>query len=310
MVRGPLQKLQASLVARHFYLDGRSKSEIAKELGISRFKVARLIDMAHAEGIVRIEIQEQRDLNADLAEALRLKFGLREVLVLDGPDLPSASLVEPLGLLLAEFLEERLKDGQLFGVALGRVIEAASRAVQKLKKVDVVQAAGIPPGLDLSRNPTEIVNRFQRASGGEAFPLFGPMWVADQSLAEKLRQEPSISSAMSKYDSIDALIVGIGSWSPQESGLSAGFLDDWRRDALKKNVCADLCATLIDPDGNVVPSPLDEVGLCLGAEQLRAIPQRIGVGGGKEKVRAVKAVLTGGWLDTLITDATIARSLI
>jgi DNA-binding transcriptional regulator LsrR (DeoR family) len=310
MARGPLQKLQASLVARQFYIDGISKSDIAKELGISRFKVARLIDMARAEGIVRIEIQEQRDLNTDLAEGLRQKFELREVLVLDGPDLPSASLVEPLGLLLAEFLEEKLKDGQLFGVALGRVIEAASRVVQKLNKVDVVQAAGIPPGLDLSYNPTETVSRFQRASGGKAYPLFGPMWVADPSLAEKLRQDPSISSAMSKYASLDVLVVGIGSWSPQESGLSAGFLDDWRRDALKKNVCADVCATLLDPQGNVVPSPLDEVGLCLGAEQLKTIPKRIGVGGGKEKIRAVEAVLKGKWLDTLITDATVARSLI
>jgi transposase len=33
-------------IARRFYLEGKSKVEIAAELGVSRFKVARLLDAA------------------------------------------------------------------------------------------------------------------------------------------------------------------------------------------------------------------------------------------------------------------------
>ncbi|MFO1417040.1 MAG: transcriptional regulator, partial [Methylotetracoccus sp.] len=89
MPRRPLQRLQASLVARRFYFHQQTKSQIAGELGISRFKVARLIDMALAEGIVRIEINDQGDLNSELAERLRQVYGLKAALVLDGPDLAS-----------------------------------------------------------------------------------------------------------------------------------------------------------------------------------------------------------------------------
>ena len=46
----------AALVARRYYLDQRSKVEIAGELGLSRFKIARLLDMARDSGLVRIEI--------------------------------------------------------------------------------------------------------------------------------------------------------------------------------------------------------------------------------------------------------------
>lgn len=309
MANRPLQKLQATLVARRFYLEQKTKSQIATEMGISRFKVARLIDMALAKGIVRIEITDQGDLNTALAEKLRQRFGLASVLVLDGPDLPANALVEPLGLLAAEYLEDALKDGQLLGMSWGRTLAAASKAVAKLPKVDVVQAAGSPAGLDLSQNPTELVHRFARASGGNAYPLFGPMWVEDADLVGKLKGEPSIASAMSQYDRIDALVVGIGSWRPAESCLSDGFPEDWRRDALKNNVAADLCATLIDAEGKAIPSPLDQVGLCIGTEQLRRIPQRIGVGGGLEKVEAIGAALKGGWITTLITDAGVARRL-
>lgn len=310
MANRPLQKLQATLVARRFYLEQKTKSQIASEMGISRFKVARLLDTALAEGIVRIEITDQGDLNTALAEKLRQRYGLVTVLVLDGPDLPASALVEPLGLLAAEFLEDSLLDGQLLGMSWGRTLAATSKALSKLPKVDVVQAAGSPAGLDLSQNPTELVHRFARASGGTAYPLFGPMWVEDPDLVGKLRGEPSIANAMSNYGKIDVMVVGIGSWRPAESCLYAGFPEDWRREALRHGVAADLCATLVDPDGNAVPSPLDEVGLCISTDQFRRIPQRIGIGGGLEKTEAIRAVLAGGWITTLITDAGVARRLV
>ncbi len=309
MPRRPLQKLQASLAARRFYLEKQSKSQIAEELGVSRFKVARLIDTAVEEGIVRIEIVGQGDINVELAEALRHKYGLKTALVLDGPDLSTGALVEPLGLLAADFLEETLVDGQLLGMSWGRTLAATATALTTLPKVDVVQAAGSPAGLDLSQNPTELVHRFARASGGVAYPLFGPMWVEDPGLIDKLRNESSISNAISRYDKIDVLVVGIGSWRPQESCLCSGFPDDWRRDALKRGVYADVCATLVDKDGGQVGSPLDTAGLCLSTSQLLRIPERIGIGGGLEKAEAIRAVLKGGWVTSLVTDAGVARQL-
>lgn len=309
MPRRPLQKLQASLVARRFYIEQKTKSQIADELGISRFKVARLLDTALSDGIVKIEINDQGDMNIELAEKLRQKYGLKAALVLDGPDLHATELFDSLGLLAADFLEESLIDGQLLGISWGRTLSATAKALSRLPRVDVVQAGGSPAGLDLSQNPTELVHRFARTSGGAAYALFGPMWVDDPDLIAKLRNETSIANAMSRYDRIDVLAVGIGSWRPAESCLCSGFPENWRRDALKKNVCADVCATLIDEEGASVPSPLDQTGLCLSTDQLRRIPERIGIGGGLEKVDAIRAALRGQWVTTLITDAGVARKL-
>jgi DNA-binding transcriptional regulator LsrR (DeoR family) len=52
----PAEMVTAALVARRFYLDKRSKVQIADELGMTRFKVARLLELARARGIVSITI--------------------------------------------------------------------------------------------------------------------------------------------------------------------------------------------------------------------------------------------------------------
>ena len=52
----PASLVLSATVARRYYFDGVSKSDIATELGLSRFKVARLLGHARASGLVRIEL--------------------------------------------------------------------------------------------------------------------------------------------------------------------------------------------------------------------------------------------------------------
>jgi DNA-binding transcriptional regulator LsrR (DeoR family) len=52
----PSEIVLAARVARQFYLEGVSKVDIADRLGISRFRVARLLGSAREAGKVRIEI--------------------------------------------------------------------------------------------------------------------------------------------------------------------------------------------------------------------------------------------------------------
>ena len=45
-------------------------------------------------------------------------------------------------------------------------------------------------------------------------------------------------------------------------------------------------------------------------DQLRAAKRRWVVAGGKAKFPAIRAVLSGGWVDTLVTDVVTARRLL
>src|SRR5271166_1978072 len=89
MPRRPLHRVQSASAARRYFIARQTKSQIAEELGISRFKVARLIDAAIEEGIIQFVISEPGDLNTELGDALRRSFGLKVALVLEGRDLPT-----------------------------------------------------------------------------------------------------------------------------------------------------------------------------------------------------------------------------
>jgi DNA-binding transcriptional regulator LsrR (DeoR family) len=180
----------------------------------------------------------------------------------------------------------------------------------RLPKIDVVQVAGNPAGLDFALNPVELVHRIARAGTGRPYPIYAPMWVEDQAAVEGLRSERVVAEALALYPKIDVLMVGIGSWHPPESCLCAAFPAAWHDQAIASGVRADLCATLIDDEGRAVPSPLDQLGICITAEQLRRIPDVVGIGGGLEKADAIAAILKGGWINTLVTDSGVARRLL
>src|SRR5436305_7518347 len=75
----PSEVVLAARVARQFYLDGVSKVDIADRLGISRFRVARLLDSARDAGMVRIEIGLSGGiLDAGLSAELCSAFGHRD----------------------------------------------------------------------------------------------------------------------------------------------------------------------------------------------------------------------------------------
>lgn len=310
MPRRPLQRIQAITVAQRYFIERQTKTKIAEDLGISRFKVARLIDEAVEEGLVRFEIDEADELDVRLSDRLRQKYSLRHALVLAGPDLPCSALIEPLGRAAAPLLEEILSDDCVLGVAWGRTLAATANAISRLPKVNVVQVAGGLATSEFPQNSVDLVYRMASAGHGTAYPVFAPMWVEDPSLMARLKTEPAVAQVLEWYNRIDVLIVGIGSWNPPVSCIYSTFSARWRKQVLAAGVRADLCATLIDDNGKVVPSPLDKLGLALSAKQLRRIPEIVGVAGGLEKADAILAALRGNWITTLVTDAGVARRLL
>ena len=89
---GPAQLVLAASVARRHYLDGQSKVEIAEGLGLSRFKVARLLEVARESGLVHIEIRHPGHIDVELSAQLQDRFGLQHSIVVDTPSDDAESL--------------------------------------------------------------------------------------------------------------------------------------------------------------------------------------------------------------------------
>ncbi|AKZ54127.1 putative transcriptional regulator [Streptomyces ambofaciens ATCC 23877] len=312
----PVDTLLAAAVARRFYLEQRPKVEIAKEFGISRFKVARLLDAAVAHDIVRIDISVPAELDVPLGRALTERFGLRHGIVVDLTHGGTASSADPrhsarwLGTAAARLIAEIAEDGDVLGLDGSHAVDAMSEAVTRLPLCDVVQLTGVH-GRDLAQDAAiAAVRRTAAVGGGRAFPLHTPFLLPDAATAAVLRSQPATAETLERIGRVTKAVVGIGAWDAPHSTVY-GALSEREREALRRSAaCAEVAGHVLDAAGRFVPTELTARTIAVGAADLRGVEELIGVTGGGHGTGAVRAVLRSGLLTGVVTDAATARRLL
>jgi len=312
------QLLLASRVARMHYVEDLSNLEIAARLGISRFRVARLLERALKSGIVEITIHSPLEVDQELSAALISRFGLSDALVYPVTDGANGSesiqLVRAgVGRLAARYLADILPEGGTLGVTWGDALEAVSRAlatIDEIPKCDVVQLVGGISSSASSSDAMDVLARFTSACRGRLSALDAPLVVSDPRTAEGLRGEASIKHALAKVRDLDAAIVGIGSWEPPLSSLIPLFSPAEIEEARTLDAAADISAIIIDKHGHELQGTFGTLTIRATSEDFRRIPHVIGVAYGQAKSEAVRAVLAGGWSNVLVTDSHLARRLL
>src|SRR5712691_4003627 len=195
-------------VARLYFERGLTKSEIAARLGVSRFRVARLLDQARSEGIVRIEIRDEIALDEAAGAALERKFGLRLGLVAHRP--------EELAAVAAAWLPQLVRADDVLGVAWGATLQAVADALPPLDLgLTVVQVCGAVPGLEPGTGPVELALRFADRLGGRAVPLPAPA-LASRAARDELMANEALRPALELFPRVSTVLVGIG---PRSTGL-------------------------------------------------------------------------------------------
>ncbi|WP_434586989.1 sugar-binding transcriptional regulator [Klebsiella sp. R390] len=301
-----------SLVARRYFAEMKTKVEIAEELGVSRFKVARLIDEAIQQEYVKFLFPKQQALDEEIARNLCEKYHLMEAVVLPASESWSTQeqLNVKLGGIAANYLSETLQEGMKFGIAWGRVLSSTVSQLVSLPSLDVVQLSGVHPGIEFSQGPVDLIHKIAAISHGKAHPMYVPMWVDDESLADKLSGDQAVLDTQKFYPDMDVVITGIGAWKTGSSSLCDIFPKAWRESLMSQDITADVCVTLVNSNGDVLDCPLNRLGFGITTEQLRNTKKLIGVAGGEEKFEGIVASLKSGLLKVLITDFDTAIKLL
>jgi DNA-binding transcriptional regulator LsrR (DeoR family) len=292
-----------------YYLDDRSKTEIADELAISRFRVARLLDSARRSGLVRIEIEAPGKVNTDLSAQLQATFGLAHAIVVDISDDDPVVLRRHLGEAAADVLREIVKADDVLGLAWARSLSGIGIALDGFVPCPVVQLTGAlsrPDGSDV----LELVRRVARAGGGPAHVYYAPLVAADTATARTLRRQPDVARAAAMLPSVTVAVVGIGAW---QAGLSTIF-DAVEHDAQQRTgrlgVTAEISGVLIDTAGKPVNAPLTKRIIGLTGDQLADVRTVLAIAYGEEKADAVRSALNGGLVSGLITHESLAARLL
>lgn len=308
--RGPAWLVQAALIARRFYLDGLSKVEIADELGLSRFKVARILEDAHDLGLIEVRVQLPAHIDAELSAAVREHFGLRRAVVVERPDEGGSSVRDTLGRLAADLLAELVTADDVLGLTCSRTVAATTQALRSLAPCRVVQLTGTLAGPDVAAGSVESVRQAAVVGGGKAFPIYAPMILPDAATARALSGESAIQQAIGQFSDISIAMVAVGAWSAELSTAWEAVGARERTQATKAGAVGEIGARLFDAGGRPVRSSIDDRVLGVTLDQLRRIPEVIGLAHDGRRADAVRAALVSGVIDTLVCDADLGRSLL
>lgn len=299
----------AVAVARRHYEQGQAKTDIAEALGISRFKVARLLDLAHESGVVRIEIVEP-DLGEDrLVQELRARYSLEHCRVI--PTSSAAPDVRPeLGRAAARLLGQVLRPDDVLGLPWSRAVHDMVYALESLPPVEIVQLSGALAGISEDSSSVDLVRRAGRMSGGGRQVFFAPLVMPDAAGAEAVRRDPAVSGTLAAASTVTVAMVGVGAWEPGQSTIYDAVDPECRRLVAEAGVIGESVGACFDEQGQLVDTCLSERLIALSPHQLRGIARVIAVAHGAGKVAALHAAMTGDLVNGLVTTQDTAEALL
>lgn len=331
----------AGQVARLFFDRQLSKIEIANRLGISRFRVARLLDKALADGIVRIEFRDAPASDRDLGLALERRFRIDRCIVAADSDDPQGAAAQLAAELIDGVLESRQSIGVAWGSTVARVVAAMPPRADR--SIDVVQLAGNSAAMGIGTAPGDATRLLAERLGGRPHALHAPTFVESRNLRMALAREREIAQTFAWFDRLSVALIGIGAFEirstdpagSHQSGSSgtgpsrtetdqlgapgAASSSLLRSGALLPADLADLVAAgavgdlLVHPfnvDGHFVAPDLAARAMAISVPALRKIPRVVAVATGADKAVALRGALRTGIVQMLVTDVDAATRLL
>ncbi|WP_315279706.1 sugar-binding transcriptional regulator [Kocuria carniphila] len=303
--------VQGLSAARLYYERGLSQGDVARELGVSRPTVSKLIQHAKDRGFVTIEIHDPRQVSTAVADQLCERFGLAQARVITSQP-TNEELLRELGAVGALMLKENVADGDLVGITWGRTLHAVARSLKQQNRhgVQVVQLKGGATLTSRSTSHYETIRSFCEAFN--AYPQMLPLPVIfDNAEVKRLVEEDRhIKHILDLGRDAKTAIFTVGTMSPESTLLKLGYLSEAEQTALLDNAVGDICSRFIDEHGEPCLPELEERTVAVSLQNLRAKQTRICVAGGQQKVRPLKAALGAGYVSHLVTDEDTARAVL
>lgn len=292
--------------AQAYYLEDKTKLQIASELGISRFKVARLLDQARESGIVSISIHENPSPEMAVAARLRSRFALVDCVVVS----PSVgtSARDQVAMAGAAFLTTRLTASDVVGLSWGRTLAAMSGFLGILPPVKAIQLNG-SLGENLAISPIEILRRVVRSAEGEAVPIIAPLLLDNAEAAAAILRQPELSRAFEAFDDLTVACLSVGSWEPRTSQV-IDYLDESDRVALAEaGAVGELAGIFLDAEGHPLEQLADRM-VRISIEQLSRVPLKVVMAEGAAKATILLAAIRARLINSVVIDRTLADELL
>lgn len=298
-----------------YYVGNLSQQAVSERLGISRFKVLRMLADARDQGLVRISLEHRTARTLALAERLVEAFGLEDARVAPlGPgETDEAMARRAVAILGAGYLARiAASEGvQTIGVGWGRTLSAMADSLAGVRNPGLTFVSMMGSVSRASHTaPGDVCVRLAAQTGGQAILMPAP-FVADSAEAcAAILSQRLVREAMGIARRADHCFMSVGECRPGAILFDSGLFTPAHIAALEAaDVVGDCCGLFFRADGSLAEIELNRATPSLDPEALAATDAVL-LAGGIGKLPATRAVLRAGFVRRLFVDEALATALL
>lgn len=295
-----------------YYEDGKTQTEIANSLRISRPTVATFLREAKEKGIVRISISPQFSEASDTSKRLIEKYNLQTAIITPTGKTENQTKVN-IGKALAEFVEHQVYDLKSLGIGWGSTLHEFVQAANPVSygHLTIVPLMGGASIELLHLHSNHLCFRLAEKYQAAVSYYYAPA-IADTTLQKvDLMSSSFIKEAHKKALNVDLAIVSIGNPAQSSTYKQLGVVSkEDEADLLGKEVVGDVLATFYDKEGQAVETTLSQRMVGISLEELEMMNEVAIVASGKSKAPSLFALLQKGCVDHIVIDQTVAEYLL
>jgi deoxyribonucleoside regulator len=294
-----------------FFYEGLTQFEIGKMMGVSRFKVGRIIKEARKSGLISITINHPKTDLTEMEVNLAKKYKLKEVITVENKEYDGQSILDQVGMAGANYLSNVIEDHKIFGVTWGMTMSNVANKLPQtnashIKLVQLGGGLGTIEGFDNLALTMKLGQKLNAVS----YVIQAPIYVQSKSIRNSFMKEKQIKNTIDLAKKADLVMYGVGAINRSVLWKSGLLNEDDSRILRELGAVGAICGRFFDKSGDSCWPQLNDrtIGLSLG--QIRQIKQKVMVSAGTTKLEAVKAAIRGKIVDVLIVDYETAELLL
>ncbi|PAF34839.1 hypothetical protein CHH69_13700 [Terribacillus saccharophilus] len=296
-------------VARMYYEENMTQNEIAKELGVYRTTVTRLLQKAKDQKIVTIHIESTLLEYVSIEKELCKLFGLKDVVIVPS----SADSLKEIGKAALRYLDGIITKDDVVGCAWGRTLGMMAQQAQFQYKRGgrFVPLVGGPGQMPVEEHVNAIVYSMARAFGGETNFIDAAAIVKSVETQSEILKSGYMTHIRELWESLSIALIGIGSPMKSSNLVWSGFLGEEEVEKLEnQEVVGDVCSRFYDIKGQELATDLKERAIAIPFSKLKEVKHSIALVESVSKTDSIIGALNGRIANVLITDEITAKSII
>jgi DNA-binding transcriptional regulator LsrR (DeoR family) len=301
-------------VASLYYDQNKTQQEIAKEIGVTRSAVSRLLSEARAQGLVEIIVHYPYRTSPELERALLSSFDLKAVRVLIRENKSYQEMLAGIGVLAAQYFTTILDEEDIVGISWGTGLYQMVRALHPMSRpgVQVIQLIGGTGSEKGSTVGPLLAPLLANSLGCACRYLHAPLMTESEASREALLQDRSIRETLELAERAQIALVGIGSTNPEiYNPYRLGYVnDDELREIRNAGAVGLVCGQHFTVDGTLLDIGINRRIVGISLKALSKVDRVIGVAGDVLKAEAILGALRGRYVNVLITDERAAQRVL